>query len=99
MTAEQKRLERLHILATLAAHGPMTGLEIVKHANEECCDARFEGVPDLTNRGIGQKLSGLERTGHVRGRVKRSRVLRERVCEWDITVRGRELLAENGVEV
>lgn len=99
MNAEQKRLQRLHILATLAGHGPMTGLELVKVANDECADDRFDQLPDLSPRGVGQKLSALSLRGLVTGRPRRSRVLSERVCEWDITESGRAELDLFGVEV
>jgi hypothetical protein len=95
MTAEQKRLERLHILATLAAHGPLTGLEIVIRANDECVDGRFEDLPDLPKRGMGAKLNALSLRGLVQGKWDDA----TRQYEWSIDSFGRKLLAENGVSV
>ena len=94
MTAEQKRLQRLHILATLAAFGPLTGLEIVKHANEEVIDDRFEALPDLTNRGIGSKMGGAWHAGFVTGDWTGP----GGATTWSITFRGRDHLRESGVE-
>lgn len=97
MTAEQKRLERLHILATLAQHGPMTARELVKRANHECVDDRFEALPDLNPRGITQKLNAISWSPpaifvdieHPVGDPPR----------WKITGKGREHLREHGVVV
>jgi hypothetical protein len=95
MTAEQKRLERLHILATLAQYGPMTGLELVKVANDECADDRFDQLPDLSPRGVGQKLNALS----LRRDVRAEYIEAKRLYEWSITDMGRAMLAASGVEV
>jgi hypothetical protein len=88
--AEIKRRERLHILATLAEYGPMTGLEVVRRANGECAHEALEMLSDLTNRGIAAKLDGLWSRGLAVGEHHGG----AQPIVWRITEVGRRHLAQ-----
>ena len=70
MTAKRlKELERIHILRTIINFGGdagMYGASIADKANEECDHPALEGLPPLTRRGMGAKLSGMWGAGLVK---------------------------------
>lgn len=94
MTKAVKRLERIHILRTLVQHGPqMTGLEVVERANSECDHELLEDLPEITARGVGQKLNAMALDGLVTG--DRAAPYRSGKANppmlWSVTDKGREL--------
>lgn len=88
-----KELERLHLLSTLDAHGPMTALELVEIANGECVHDAFDALPDISRRSIGTKLNAMSLRGLVDGEWRSCRPVRDRVMVWRITAEGVAQLA------
>jgi hypothetical protein len=86
--AHTKRLERLHILATLDAHGKIYGTEVVAIANSECAHDALDALPELANRGITAKLNSLSLDGLTRGAWPGDGT----PMKWEITNSGRAFL-------
>ena len=96
--AEQKRLERIHILRTIYNYDTpcgMRGVSIADLANEACDHDLLEGLPPISRRAIGQKLQAMSIDGLVVGEMPRdwrSLPLSERrTLLWRITDKGRDL--------
>lgn len=81
----QRNLERLHLVVTLDIYGPLTAIELVEIANSECQHDAFDSLPEISRRGVGQKLNGLWRSGLVEGEPGDDRKL-----VWRTTHKGHE---------
>lgn len=67
MTKREKYLERIHILRTLSNYGPQHASDLADRANSECDHDVFDDLPEISRRGIGQKLQAMEDEGLVAG--------------------------------
>lgn len=88
-----KTLERILILRTMLAQDPrgdgISGIEIADRASTECDHALLEGLPEVSRRGIGQKLNAMSLAGLVDSVYDHE----QRLHFWFVTRAGRELAA------
>jgi len=86
---DERELERRHLLSLLAHYGPMHAASLADRANDECLHDAFDGLPEISRRGIGQKLTAMWSDGLVARAWQES----YRAYLWSVTDAGRELAA------
>jgi hypothetical protein len=87
--ARMKALERIHILRTIINGGGESGMHaavIADRANAECDHDLLEMLPEISRRGIGQKLSAMSLDGLLQARLDR-----DRIYLWTVTAKGQEM--------
>jgi len=94
-----KTLERVLILRTMLLIGatvrrPRSAIEIADRASTECDHDLLEGLPEISRRGIGQKLNAMSLAGLVGGIYDPD----QRLMFWWPLDKGRELAASIDAE-
>lgn len=96
MAFDLKTLERILILRTMAEIDPKrrgrSAIEIADHASTVCDHDLLERLPEISRRGIGQKLNAMSLAGLVGSIYDRE----QRLNFWFTTPKGCELAASIG---